>query len=162
MQSMDTKEFIDAYRQHLPRVSKYLAYRVEANDIEDLAAQIFAIAWQKRANCPEGQQLAWLYKIAGYVVSNYRRKIKAITLSLFDSDATAHSAESLVISNLVIANAWDSLPKKQRVVLALFAFDQLSITDIALALNISNNAASIRLHRARAAFDAALKKQNGA
>jgi len=157
---MDATEFIETYRQHLPRVSKYLAYRVHANDVEDLASQIFEIAWQKRAKCPEGQQLAWLYKISGYVVANHRRKVRALALTLYDGDATAPSAESLVMSDLVMAGAWDSLTKQHRAILALFALDQLSISEIALALNISNNAASIRLHRARVAFDSALKEQD--
>jgi RNA polymerase sigma-70 factor (ECF subfamily) len=42
-------------------------------------------------------------------------------------------------------------------VLGLVAFDQLSVAEIAIALGISTNAASIRLHRARKNFDELLK-----
>ncbi len=155
---MNSQEFTETFRQHLPKVSKYLTYRVHANDIEDLASRIFEIAWQKRANCPEGRELPWLYKISGFVVSNHRRKVTALTLSLFDTDATAPSAEDLVIADLAIKQAWSQLSAKDRAVLALAAYEQLTTPEIALALGISNNAASIRLRRARKNFDELLKE----
>ncbi|MEY2677169.1 MAG: hypothetical protein RL510_1189 [Actinomycetota bacterium] len=154
---MNNQEFTETFRQHLPKVSRYLAYRVNANDIEDLASKVFEIAWQKRSSCPAGNELAWLYKIAGYVVSNNRRKVTAISLALFDSDATAPSAEDLVIADRSIKQAWSKLDAKDRTVLGLVAFDQLSVAEIAIALGISSNAASIRLHRARKNFDEHLK-----
>lgn len=154
---MNTQEFTETFRQYLPKVSRYLAYRVNANDIEDLASKVFEIAWQKRSSCPAGNELAWLYKIAGFVVSNYRRKVTAITLALFDTDATAPSAEELVIADLEIKRAWSKLEAKDRTVIALVAFDQLSVAEVGIALGISANAASIRLHRARKNFDELLK-----
>lgn len=154
---MNTQEFTETFRQHLPKVSCYLAYRVHANDVEDLASKIFEIAWQKRQSCPEGKELPWLYKIAGFVVSNHRRKVTAISLALFDTDATAPSAEDLVIADLSIKRAWSALSAKDRSILALAAFEQLTVPEIALALGITPNATSIKLHRARKNFETALK-----
>jgi RNA polymerase sigma-70 factor (ECF subfamily) len=154
---MNTEEFTETFRQHLPKVSRYLAYRVHVNDVEDLASKIFEIAWQKRQGCPEGKELAWLYKIAGFVVSNHRRKVTAISLALFDTDATAPSAEDLVIADLSIKRAWSALSAKDRSILALAAFEQLTVPEIALALGITPNATSIKLHRARKNFETALK-----
>lgn len=154
---MNTQEFTETFRQHLPKVSRYLAYRVHANDVEDLASKIFEIAWQKRQSCPEGKELPWLYKIAGFVVSNHRRKVTAISLALFDTDATAPSAEDLVIADLSIKRAWSALSAKDRSILALAAFEQLTVPQIALALGITPNATSIKLHRARKNFETALK-----
>ena len=155
---MDIEDFSSLFRQHLPKISKYFAYRADSDDIEDLAAKVFEIAWRKRKNCPLGYELAWLYRIAGFVLSNHRRKATAISVSLFDSDATAPSAESLVLADIAIALAWNQLSAKDRAVLALVAFDNLHVGEIAVALKISKNAASIRLHRARSAFDKALKE----
>ena len=155
---MNSQQFTETFRQFLPKVSQYLAYRVHANDIDDLASRIFEIAWQKRKSCPDGKELPWLYKISGFVVSNHRRKVTAISLALFDTDATAPSAEDLVIADLSIKQAWGKLEAKDRTVLALAAYEQLGAAEIALALGISNNAASIRLHRARKNFDSLLKE----
>lgn len=155
---MNEHEFTETYRQYLPKVSRYLAYRVHANDVEDLASKIFEIAWQKRHTSPEGKELPWLYKIAGFVVSNHRRKVTAISLALFDTDATAPSAEDLVIADLSIKHAWSRLTAKDRSVLGLAAFEQLTVAEIAVALGINTNTASIRLHRARKNFDLLLKE----
>lgn len=155
---MNDQEFTETFRQYLPKVSRYLAYRVHANDVEDLASKIFEIAWQKRQSCPEGKELPWLYKIAGFVVSNHRRKVTAISLALFDTDATAPSAEDLVIADLSIKRAWSALAAKDRSILALAAFEQLSVAEISVAMGVSPNAASIRLHRARKNFDELLKE----
>lgn len=157
---MNTQEFTETFRQYLPKVSRYLAYRIHANDVEDLASQIFEIAWQKRQSCPEGKELPWLYKIAGFVVSNHRRKVTAISLALFDTDATAPSAEDLVIADLSLKRAWAGLAAKDRSILALAAFEQLTVAEIAIAIGITPNAASIRLHRARKNFEERLKDSN--
>src|SRR5690606_15805284 len=56
-------EFADVYRRHLPAVSAYLARRVPREDVEDLASDVFAIAWRKRATVTPGEELPWLYRI---------------------------------------------------------------------------------------------------
>lgn len=158
---MNADEFTETFRQYLPKVSKYLAYRVNSNDVEDLASRIFEIAWQKRNTCPAGKELPWIYKISGFVVSNHRRKVTALSLSLFDTDATAPSAEDLVIADLSIKQAWARLDAKDRAVLALVAYEELTISEISIALGISNNAVSVRLHRARTNFNSLLKDIEG-
>ena len=45
-------------------MSAYLARRVPRDDVEDLAADVFAIAWRKRASVTPGEELPWLYRIA--------------------------------------------------------------------------------------------------
>jgi len=158
---MDSREYTEIFREFLPKISKYLAYRVHQNDVEDLASRVFEIAWKKRSSCPVGQELPWLFKIAGFVVSNHRRKVSAISLSLYDTDSASPSAETLVIADITFSKAWDKLTPKSRTVLALAAFDGLTITEISKALGISKNAASIRIHRARVSFDLILKELNG-
>ena len=71
---MDQDQFVATFRSHLPDISKYLTRRVEISHVEDLASEIFEIALRKRESCPEGFELPWLYNIAGFVVSNHRRK----------------------------------------------------------------------------------------
>jgi RNA polymerase sigma-70 factor (ECF subfamily) len=63
-----------------------------------------------------------------------------------------------VIADLSIKRAWSALTAKDRSILALAAFEQLTIAEIAVAMGISPNAASIRVHRARKNFDELLKE----
>lgn len=158
---MDQHEFVQLFRPLLPKVSSYLNRRVPAQEVEDLASKVFEIAWDKREKCPIGFELAWLYRICGNVVSNYRRKASASwrLVELFDSDGSAPSAEDLAIANLSMRAAFESLTSKDRQVLSLFAFDGLTVAEIGTALNLSPNAATQRLKRARAKLSAELEKE---
>ena len=141
--------FEDAYTEHLPAVSSYLSRRVERRYVEDLAADVFAVAWQKRETVKQGEELPWLYRIAANLVSNHRRKIAsaASILHLLRTEDSAPSPEDMADSDL--ASAWGKLKPRDREVLALAVLEDLPIGTIALALGISANAVSIRLHRSK-------------
>ena len=150
--------FERAYSQHLPAVSGYLFRRVERQHVEDLAADVFAIAWRKRASVAEGEELPWLYRIAANVVSNHRRKQArgiALIAALRPADS-APSAEDIVIADASLAAAWRQLRPAERELLTLALVEDLGPADLAVALGVSVNAATIRLHRARGKLAALL------
>lgn len=148
---MDQDTFVATFRSHLQDVSKYLTRRVEMSNVEDLASEIFEIAWRKRESCPEGFELAWLYKIAGFVVSNHRKKMsrRAVMVPLLDHDMSAPSAEDVALDGSGVALAFDLLSAKDRQVLSLYVFEQLGIKEIAVVLGTTENNTSQRLKRAR-------------
>jgi RNA polymerase sigma-70 factor (ECF subfamily) len=159
---MDSREFTEHYRQYLPMVSKFFAYRAESADVEDLASQVFSIAWQKRDSAPLEHVAAWLYRIAGNVLANHRRKSAfRITLPLLDNDLLAPSAESLALANVSIRAAWQVLSSKDRLVLSLVALEGLTLEECAVVMRTSKNAATIRFHRAKKNFEIALKESEG-
>jgi len=144
-------DFATVYREHLPAISRYLARRVERDAVEDLAADVFAVAWRKRDSVTAGEELPWLYRIAANLVANHRRK-QAATASFITSLRPADSApaaDDIVIADQQLASAWKLLKARDREVLALAVFEDLPVTSIATALGVSANAVSIRLHRAR-------------
>lgn len=149
---MTPEHFVATYREHLPAISRYLGRRVDRDQVEDLAAMVFEVAWQKRDSVALGQELPWLYKIASFQVSNFRRRqssaLKFLTLTL--SPDNAPSAESLAVFDADLAAGWAKLSASDRALLALVAFDGLGVGEAARALGISANAASAKLHRARA------------
>ena len=143
--------FERAYSQYLPAVSGYLFRRVERHHVEDLAADVFAIAWRKRASVTEGEELPWLYRIAANVVANHRRKLAtgvALFAALRPVDS-APSAEEIVVADASLAAAWRQLRPAEREVLALALVEDLTPAELAVALGVSVNAATIRVHRAR-------------
>jgi len=158
---VDQVRFVATFRSHLQDISKYLTRRVEVSQVEDLASEIFEIAWRKRDSCPEGFELAWLYKIAGFVVSNHRKKLsrRAITVPLLDHDRSAPSAEDVALDGSSVAQAFDELSAKDRQVLSLLVFEQLSIKEIAVVLGTTENNTSQRLKRARERLANNLKQQ---
>ena len=151
---MNQEQFIATFREHLPAVSKFLVRRVARDEVDDLASEIFEIAWRKRDDFTQGSELAWLYRIGGFVIANHRRKEarRGLWLPLLDLDATAPSAESLGLANVSVAEAWAKLKPSERNILALIAFEGLSVNQVAVTLGISANTASVRLGRARKKF----------
>ena len=150
--------FERAYSQYLPAVSGYLFRRVERQHVEDLAADVFAIAWRKRASVAEGEELPWLYRIAANVVSNHRRK-QATGVALFAAlrpADSAPSAEDIVVADASLASAWRQLKPAERELLTLALVEDLSPAELAVALGGSVNAVTIRLHRARGKLAALL------
>jgi len=91
--------FERAYTQYLPAVSGYLFRRVDRQHVEDLAADVFAIAWRKRSSVAEGEELPWLYRIAANVVANHRRRQATGTslLAALRPADSAPSAEEIVV-----------------------------------------------------------------
>lgn len=145
------ESFAAAYARHLPAVSAYLSRRVDRRFVEDLAADVFAVAWDKRESVAVGEELPWLYRIAANLIANHRRRQQSAAsfiASLRPADS-APSAEDIVIADQSLADAWRRLRPRDREVLALAVLEDLPIATIAASLGISANAASIRLHRAR-------------
>lgn len=163
---METSDasFERAYIDYLPAVSGYLFRRVERQHVEDLAADVFAIAWRKRASVSPGEELPWLYRIASNVVSNHRRRQTsgaAFLASLRPADSSP-SAEEIVVADASLAAAWAQLRPAEREVLALALVEQLSPPELAVTLGVSVNAATIRVHRAKKKLADALSRQESA
>jgi len=153
--------FERAYIQYLPAVSGYLYRRVDRQHVEDLAADVFAIAWRKRDTVAEGEELPWLYRIAANVVANHRRK-QASGAALFAALRPADSspgADEIVIADATLAAAWRQLRPAERETLALALVEGLTPPELAIALAVSVNAATIRVHRARKHLVALLGEQ---
>ena len=57
---MSPEEFNAVFRALLPEVSKFLSRRVDPSDVEDIASDLFELAWAKRSQIPAGMELPWL------------------------------------------------------------------------------------------------------
>jgi RNA polymerase sigma-70 factor (ECF subfamily) len=158
---VNPQEFSTTYRLFLPQISKYLVRRVERSNVEDLASQIFEIAWRKRDQAPKGFELPWLFKIAGFVVANHRRKEAAKTnliLALRPQDS-APSAEEIALSDLGLSEAWAKLSIRERQAISLSSFEGLDNKTAAKVLEISANAYALRLSKAKAKLKALLSQK---
>ena len=69
---------------------------------------------------------------------------------------TAPAADAAFDGDPQLADAWRTLSASQREILALVVLDDLPVAEAAVALGISANAASIRLHRAKKTLSEAL------
>ena len=159
---MTAEEFGALFRAHIAEISRFLARRLPADQVEDIASDLFEIAWSKRASIPKDFELPWLYKTARYLISNHRRK-EAGRVSILASLAepvAAPSAEAVALADLEPSQAWRKLPAKEQEVLAMWSFDGLEPDQIAKALGISTNAVNVRLSRAKKNLLQELEKSN--
>lgn len=159
---MTEQEFNEIFRAHLTETSRFIARRTKAEDVEDLAADLFALAWDKRASIPEGLELPWLYKSARYLISNHNRKQqgRATILAGLQEPQSAPSAESIALADLELAEAWKALNSKEQEILSLWAFEGLEPKQLAIALEKSENACAIALSRAKSKLTALLNSEN--
>lgn len=159
---MTAEEFGALFRAHIDEISRFLARRLPPDQVDDIASDLFEIAWNKRNQIPAGLELPWLYKTARYLIANHRRKEsgRIAILATLAEPVAAPSAESIALADLELSQAWSTLPAKEQEVLALWALDGLEPKEIAAALGISPNAANIRLSRAKKNLLAELEKTN--
>ena len=70
--------FADVFRRHATAVHRYFARRAHPGEVDDLTAEVFATAWRRRDDVPDGLELAWLYRTAGYLLAHHRRKARPV------------------------------------------------------------------------------------
>ncbi len=143
----DKQQFRAIYEAHHAAVCAYFARRVARDDVEDLAAETFAIAWRKLPRRVE-HPLPWLYAVAGKVLANHRRKV-ARRGGFAHDPATGDPAER-VGGDRGLAAAFAALGEKDREAICLVAWEGLSIADAARAAGCSAATFHVRLSRARA------------
>ena len=161
------EDFEAVFREHFAPVHRFIARRVGAALAEDLAAEVFATAYRRRAayQPDRGSLRSWLYGIAANVVRGHWRdeqqlfeldaRVARDSLGLLRAAQFADAADERVIAATLaprIAGALAALNREQREVLLLHAWADLSHEEIAVALGIAQGTARSRLSRARAAL----------
>ncbi len=146
-------DFIDLHTQHFTRVYSYIAYRI--NDLqraEELAADVFRIAWEKQLAEPPG--IGWLLATARKVLGNeYRGRRRRLELVERLKDQSRSQAQgSNDDEKAAVAEVLLRLSDRDREVLMLSYWDDLTTSELAQTLGCSASAAAVRLHRARRAF----------
>lgn len=145
---MPHKKFDELFDRHALDVSRYIARRHIGDDVEDLTADVFTIAWQKLDEIPSGFELPWLYRTAWNVLANAHRKADPIPVD-FDLSEISDDVADVVVENSLVEAVWLQLPARDREVLRLVAWDGLNGAQLARALGISEGGAGAALSRAR-------------
>jgi RNA polymerase sigma factor (sigma-70 family) len=148
------ERFTQLVHEHADALHRYLRRRYvvgDATDVEDLLADVLAVAWRRFDDIPDGAELPWLYAVARRRLSNARnrqgRRVR-ITATIRPRSA-ADPAEDVALADLSLREALDRLPPKEREALTLSAWEGLTPEELALALGVSVNAAAIRLSKAK-------------
>ena len=138
---------------HAPILGYALRRAASPEDAADILAETFLTAWRRLDELPPGDDARlWLYGIARRVLANYyrgERRRSALAARLRAELAGSYVPAEFDGGSAKIAEALRRLPRQQREVLALAAWEGLDHGEIAAVLGCSRNAVGIRLHRAR-------------
>jgi len=149
--------FADLYDRFYRPVYGYCRRRSTADQVDDVVAETFLIAWRRIDLVPRGSEvLPWLYGVAYRVLGNEwrsssRRHKLERKLSSIGYQSPPPPYEVMVArqeSRQVVA-ALESLKPIDREVLLLAAWEELAQADIAVVLNIGIEAVRQRLYQAK-------------
>jgi len=156
----EPERFAAIFERYFSQIHQYLAGRVGAKIADDLAAEVFAIAFANRQRYDVARDCArpWLYGIATNLLSAHRRKEGRFYRALARAHAreVSPSEEDLVADRVsataagpALAAALAALDAGDRDVLLLAALAGLGNREVAQALGIPYGTVCSRLSRAR-------------
>lgn len=154
----DHSWFEELYRAHADRVHAYARRRSDHATADEVVAEVFLAVWRRPASVP-ADPLPWLLGIARRTLANQRRSAqrRAALSARLERDAPVPAATESSDDELLHAIA--TLPRRDREVLLLIAWEGLSHAEVATVLGIARPAVAARLHRARRRLTNALTAQ---
>jgi len=146
------------FDRHFGAIHRYLHRRAGHDLADELAAETFALAFERRASCRASDSvLPWLYGIATNLLHRHRRverrQLRAYARSgvnhwvAYEDDAAARVDDSSHGARL--ARALAAMQPRERDALLLYALADLSYDEIATALDVPAGTVATWLHRAR-------------
>lgn len=153
----DVDSFIRLYRAHVRLIYRYVLARTgNAQDAEDVTAQVFERAWQSiRRYKPQGTFKSWLFAIAQHTLADhYRRRRTAaaplheLSETLLDSSATPEDGALLSEEMRQVVHLISELPQEQQEILELRFLGDLSYAEIATVTGKGESAVKMMAYRA--------------
>lgn len=140
--------FRRSFEQHLDAVHRYCRRRARPEDADDAVAEVFLVLWRRRNEIGAGADLPWLYATARRVLANQRRSLVR-RMRLVDRLAR----EPVTVGRMDepdddVRHALTRLTERDREVIRLALWEDLTTTEISRVLGCSPKAASMRLQRA--------------
>ena len=167
------ERFAAIFERYFGQIHQYLAGRVGGKTADDLAAEVFVVAFaqRQRYDLARGSARPWLYGIATNLIGTHWRQEQRRYRALARTDArqVSPSDEDLVADRVsasavgpALAAALAALEAGDRDVLLLVALADLGNGEVAQALGIPYGTVGSRLNRARKRLREALGGANPA
>jgi len=138
--------FAEIFHLVFEPLQAYVLRRGGGPDTDDIVSEVLTVLWRRLDAVPTGSELPWSLGVARRCLSNHRRSVSRRDLLVERITANQTPAPS---ENAHLDEALDCLDADQLEILRLWAWEGLAPREIALVMDLSANAASIRLHRAR-------------
>lgn len=146
----------DIYERYSPNIAAYSLRRAAPPDAADVVAETFLVAWRRIGVVPdEPNTLPWLYGVARRVIANQRRteqrrgRLKERLATEFIRHSEVRSASDTSDDAGRVANAMAKLSNDDAELLRLIAWEDLTPSEVAAAMDLVPSTARQRISRAR-------------
>ncbi len=141
---------------------RFLARRTDPETAADALGDTLLVCWRRLDEVPVGEELPWAYGVARNALANAERSVRrqrrlAARIAVVDPPVRETPPDDDPVAEEV-REALGALADRDAELLRLWAWEQLGVSEIAVVLDITPNAVSIRLHRARGKLADQLRK----
>lgn len=140
--------FASLYERHYGAIHAYASRRIGTEAADEITAETFLIAWRRLDDVP-ANPLPWLYGVARNVVLRHRDSLhrQRLAREAVEREPSAQGTDEA--EDPALWDAWSRLRPSDREVLALVAWEELSVAEAARVLGCPAARFSVRLFRAR-------------
>jgi|SRR5579871_1004646 len=153
--------FAAVFDRHYTVIYRFLRARVGVEHAEDLASEVFSVAFRRRAayDLSRADSRPWLYGIAINLLRQHRR-LEARRLAALARAAGPASEDRRMGEGLdpILAAALAGLSLEERSLILLFAWAELSYEQLAETLALPLGTVRSRLNRTRAKLRESLSR----
>lgn len=144
---------------------RFLARRTDSATADEVLGETLLVCWRRFDDVPEGAALPWAYGVARLCLANAERSARrqgrvAAKLAVVDPPAQTEPGPGEA-GDADLADALAALREDDAELLRLWAWEQLTPAEIASVLDVTANAVSIRLTRAKQKLAEQLRKSRG-
>jgi RNA polymerase sigma-70 factor (ECF subfamily) len=150
--SDEQTQFEALFRDTRAPLLAYLSRRAPVDDAPDLLAEVYLVAWRKRADLPAGEERRlWLYGVARRLLAEHHRAEWKRNDAEVGGTVAGEPGRPTEDDrrNEAVRQALQSLSDLDRELVTLTTWEGLSTADAARVVGITAGTARVRLHRAR-------------
>jgi len=132
-------------------LQRFLLRRTDPATADDVLGDVLLVLWRRLDDVPGDTPLPYAYGVARGCLANSRRSAarQERVVARLAAESRPVDGEAADPLEGALTDALAALPEADRELLRLWAWEQLPPREIALVLDVSANAVSIRLHRAK-------------
>jgi len=158
----DTQAYGELYDVYVSRIRRFISFRVNTSqDAEELTAEVFLRGWEYATSSVIDKPSALFYRIARNVVADHYRELER-SGEMTTIEAAAHIPSDAPLADEQMERKEDRqrllqtmrlLKDEYRDALMMRYMDEMSVKEIAQALEKTPNNVRVLLHRAKKALE---------
>ena len=140
---------------------RFLARRTDPATVDDVLSETLLVCWRRFDELPDDATLPWAYGVARHCLANADRSARRqerLAAKVASVDPPREVPDPIGGRDDVLHEALGRLRGDEAELLRLWAWEQLTPGEIATVLDVTTNAVSLRLLRAREKLKAEIGK----